>query len=80
MEVKVTEVSGQDGLYDRVLHHADGSMTRYRIDFVGNAESYMVGRAATQRGGQAKFRQIRITVHPADRVYFGPDGQPLPRC
>jgi hypothetical protein len=59
----------EDQLYDRTLYHSDGRTTRYRIDFVGSAESYMVGRAAAQSGGQAKFRQIRITVQPADRVH-----------
>lgn len=68
---------GEDLLYDRTLYHSDGKSTRYRIDFVGSAESYMVGLAAMQAGGNAKFRRIRISVHPADRVYFDQHGQPF---
>lgn len=36
--------------FDRILHKSDGTVTRFRIDFLDEAESYMVARAAPQHG------------------------------
>ena len=61
----------QDRTFDRVAYMGAGSdarKVRYRIDFVGDAERWMVSRAMSQAGGRAKFRSIAITVHPADRT------------
>ncbi len=63
--------SPQDGTFDRLAHLGagpDAPTVRYRIDFVGDSERWMVERAMRQAGGRAKFRSIMITVHPADRA------------
>jgi hypothetical protein len=64
----VTVDQDNANLFDRVAYLADGRQVRYRLEFVGNAERWMVEKALRQRGGHAKFRTIAVTVHPAERI------------